>query len=304
MESEISKTIGVIGSSSMIGSRYCELAQNDFNLVKAHLSGKISVDITDAKSTDEFFKKHQFANVILFSAFTDVDAAEKQRGDKSGTCWRLNVGGVQNVVANCLKYQRGLIFISTSFVFDGTTGPYAEDAPFGPDLERIPWYGITKIEAEKIVKSLSRYVIIRITYPYRARFEGKDDFAKRILRNYQQGLLPPMFSDQILTPTFVDDLAPAIKLLVTENQTQTFHLASGQVTTPYEFASYLIEVFGGNARAVQKGSIADFLKRPDATPRPVNGVLLVERINMLGFQPTGWRQGIEIIHRQSGGRLI
>ena len=305
MESKISKTVGVIGSSSMVGSRYCEQASNDFDLVKADLSGQILVDITDAESTDEFFKKHQFANAILFSAFTDVDAAEKQRGDKSNTCWRVNVNGVENVVAACLKYQRGLIFISTSFVFDGTAGPYAEDSPFGPDLEKVSWYGITKIEAENIIKSqLSQYLIIRIAYPYRAGFEGKDDFAKRILRNYHQGSLPPMFFNQALTPTFVDDLAPAIKLLITENQSQIFHLASPQITTPYEFALYLNEVFGGDPAAVQKGSIVDFLKRSGATPRTVNGALSVKRISRLGFHPTGWRQGIKIIHGQSGGRLI
>ena len=290
----------------MIGSRYCELSQNDFDLVKADLSGETPVDITNPQSVDEFFRNSKFTNMILFSAFTDVDAAEKQREDKNSSCWQVNVVGVQNVVNACLKHKRGLIFISTSFVFDGTQGPYSEDSPVGPDLEKVSWYGVTKIEAENIIKSaLDNHQIIRIAYPYRAKFRKKDDFAKQILRKYRQGSLYPMFSDQTFTPTFVDDLAPAIKLLITGNQTpQVIHLASPQTTTPNEFATYLIEVFGGKPSDVQKGSIVEFLQKSGATPRPVNGGLLVERIQGLGFHPTNWRQGIDAIYDQSSGKLI
>src|SRR3989344_3952104 len=91
-----SPKIAVIGASSMIGSRYCELAQNDFEIIKADLSTNIKVDITNAKSVDNFFKNNEFTNVILFSAFTGVDVAEKQRSDKNGPCWQVNVQGVQN----------------------------------------------------------------------------------------------------------------------------------------------------------------------------------------------------------------
>lgn len=306
LESQTNRTVGVIGASSMIGSRYCELAQNDFDLVKADLSGETPVDITNLESVDEFFKNNEFTNVILFSAFTDVDAAQKQKGDKSGTCWQVNVVGVQNVVNTCLKYKRGLIFISTSFVFDGTQGPYNEDSPVGPDLEKVSWYGITKIEAENIIKGeLTNYITIRITYPYRARFAQKDDFAKQILKKYRQGSLYPMFSDQTFTPTFVDDLAPAIKLLLTGNQTpQVIHLASPQIATPYEFAKYLIEVFGEDPSGLKEGSIVEFLKKPGATPRAVKGALSVKKIERLGFHPTNWRQGIDAIYDQSSGKLI
>lgn len=297
--------IGVIGTSSMIGSRFCELTQTDFEIIKADLSTNIKVDVTNAKSVDNFVKNNKFSNVILFSAFTDVDAAEKQRGDKNGLCWQVNVHGVQNVANACSKYKRGLIFLSTSFVFDGTNGLYDEDAPTGPNLKKVSWYGITKIEAENFVKStLTNYIIIRIAYPYRAKFGPKDDFAKLILRKYRQGSLYPMFSDQTITPTFIDDLAPAIKLLISKGQSKVFNLSSPEPTTPYEFAKYLIEVFGGDASKLKEGSIVEFLKKPMATPRAVKGALSTKKIEKLGFYPTNWREGIKTIYTQSNGKLI
>src|SRR3990170_4526587 len=91
-------TCAVIGSSSMVASRFCDLSRNHFNLIKGDLSGKIAVDITQEKSVSDFFKNHTFDWILLFSAFTEVDSAEKQRGDKKGLCWKLNVESVKNVV--------------------------------------------------------------------------------------------------------------------------------------------------------------------------------------------------------------
>src|SRR3990167_4169233 len=130
-------TCAVIGSSSMVASRFCDLSKNHFNLVEGDLSGKIAVDITQEKSVSDFFKNHKFDWILLFAAFTDVDEAEKQRDNKNGLCWKINVDGVKNVVSECKKNKKNMLFISTDFVFDGSNGPYDEDSPIGPDLDKV-----------------------------------------------------------------------------------------------------------------------------------------------------------------------
>src|SRR3990167_6166460 len=220
-------TCAVIGASSMVASRFCDLSKNHLNLIKGDLNGKIPIDITQEKSVSDFFKNHKFDWILLFSAFTDVDGAERQRNDKSGLCWKINVEGVKNVVSECQKRKKSLLFISTDFVFDGSDGPYGEDSPVGPDLDKVSWYGITKLEAEKLIcENLSIYIILRISYPYRGPFMEKDDQIKRILRLFNAGNLYPMFYDQIITPTFVDDVAPAISLLLKKRASGIFHIAS------------------------------------------------------------------------------
>lgn len=293
-------TIAVIGSQSMVGSRFCEQAKEKYRLIQADLNGNIPVDLTKPDSVEALFKNNDFSHVILFSAYTDVDGAESQRGDKKGICWQINVDGVKNVVENCKKFNRQLIFISTDFVFDGKNGPYTEDDAPVQDEKEVSWYGLTKIEGERIIKStLENYLILRIAYPYRAHFEAKDDLLKRIWKSYKDGKLYPMFSDQKLTPTFIDDLFPAIDVLIENKQTGTFHIASPIVTSPFEIAKKLIAVFGGDPGVVKPGSIVDFLSDGKKTPRPINGGLKVDKITQLGFNPTSWDKGIEKVHEQN-----
>ena len=243
--------------------------------------------------------------LILFSAFTDVDAAEKQRNQKDKPCWQINVEGAKNIVKNCLKYKRQLIFISTDFVFDGTSDSYSEDDPPGPNLNKVSWYGITKIEAEKYIqKNLPQSLILRIAYPYRGPFKEKDDIAKRILRLYGSQSLYPMFADQTITPTFIDDLAPAMHLLINKNCSGIFHIVSPVSTTQYEFAKCLITKFGGDPKDVRKGSLVQFLRQDGVTPRPAKDILKTEKITKLGFVPTDWQKGINKIYEQSHGQLI
>lgn len=289
----------------MVGSRFCELSEKNLDLVKADLKGDIIVDITNKKSVTEFFKNYEFEYLILFSAFTDVDEAEKQRDDKKGLCWKINVNGTTYVVKACRKFKRKLIFLSTDFVFDGVNGPYSEEDPPGGKKDQISWYGLTKLEAEKIVKSqLPDSIILRITYPYRGRFSQKDDLPKRILKLYKEGKLYPLFDDQFTTPTFIDDVAPAIKLLIANNTKGTFHLASTKVVSQYGFGKEIVKVFGGQSEQVKQGSLKVFLTRSDATPRPVKGGLKVDKIKLLGFTPTDWQRGIGKIYEQSEGKLI
>jgi len=298
------REIAVIGSNSMVGSRVCELTKNS-KITKADLRGDIAVDITSYDSTEDLFSKHAFSSVILFSAFTDVDAAEKQRGQKDASCWQINVVGAQNVASACKKYNCKLIFISTDFVFDGENGPYKENQKRGGILEKISWYGISKMKAEEICEeSLNDLLILRISYPYRGKYHAKIDFAKQIIQLYDEGTLYPMFFDQSISPTFIDDIAPAIDLLIANNSKGIYHLASTQTVSPYEFAKYVVITFNRDPKKIKKASIRDFLKTPGATPRPVNAGLQADKIIKEGFIPTDWQTGIQKIFEQSAGELI
>lgn len=297
--------VAIIGASSMVASRFCDLVKKDLKFVEGDVSGKNPIDITSATSTLNFFKKNDFNSVILFSAYTDVDSAEAQRGDKAGICWKINVEGVKNIAMACKKFNRKLIFISTDFVFDGLNGPYAEDAPVGKNPKLVSWYGITKIEGEKIIKkTLKDVIILRISYPYRGKFEEKEDVLKRIVKMAQKGSLYPMFADQKITPTFIDDLAPVIKLLLEEDQSGIFHVASPKVTTQYDLTKKTLSVFNFKNIKVEKGSLKSFLKIKGRTPRPINGGLKSQKISELGFTPTDWENGIKIVYNQSKGKLV
>lgn len=288
----------------MVGSRFCELAKGELNLIEADLNGPFEIDVTNEQSVSDFFDKNEFDYLILFSAFTDVDAAEKQRNDKDGICWKINVTGVKNIVELCRKTGRGIIFISTDFVFDGTAGPYGEEDKPGENLKGVSWYGITKIEGERLIAGLKNHIIVRISYPYRGRFEEKDDFLKKVVRQYKQNTLYPMFCDQQITPTFIDDLAPAIVKIIKSGQKGIFNITSNTITTPYEMSKKLLQKFFDEKDKIEAGSIKEFMSSEGRTPRPVKGGLKTEKINSVGFTPTNWDDGVDKIFEQSGGELV
>lgn len=282
----------------MVGSRFCEMAEGKLNLIKTDLYGSIPLDITDKQKIDDFFRTQDFEHAILFAAFTDVDAAERQRGDKNGSCWRINVEGTGNITEAAVKFNKKLIILSTDFVFDGTGGPYREEDQTGPDLNKVSWYGLTKIESEKKVKLTNDGTILRISYPYRAVFQQKEDFARLILRKYKEGNLHPMFSDQTISPTFVDDVFEAINLLISKKHKGIFHLGSPALTTPFEFAKELVSTFKEDPHKIKKGSLASFSKTTGSTPRPLKGGMIVEKITKLGFRPTDYKTGIKKLFNQ------
>lgn len=297
--------IAVIGAGSMVGSRFCDQAKSELTMIKADVTGQNSVDITSEKSVEDFFSSHDFSSVVLFSGYTDVDAAEAQRNDKNGICWKINVNGVENMVKACRNYGRKLIFISTEFVFDGASGPYSEEDKTGEDLDKISWYGISKIEGEKIISSaLSDYIILRITYPYRGKYEAKDDIFKRTLKLAKENKLYPMFSDQKTTPTFIDDIFEAFKLIMSKGERGIFHIASPKIASWWEIARELLRIFDFDPKMVKSGSLKEYLKVHGRTPRPINGGLKVSKIINLGFTPTSWDDGIKKVFEQTNGDLI
>lgn len=276
----------------MVGSQFTEQISPTLDLIRGDLP---QVDVTNPQLVEDFIKSNDFDWAILFAAFTDVTAAELQRNDRAQPCWHINVEGTKNVVESCRKFGRKLIFISSDFIFDGTSGPYIETDPTGPNRQKVSWYGITKIEGEKIVAAnLSNYIILRIAYPYSGRDTGKDDLILRIIKLYRSGNLYPMYTDQTITPTYIPDIAPALLMLLEKNFGGIIHLASPQAVTQYEFAKELIAKSKAHGpRPLSQKSIGDDLKVEGAAPRPKNGGLVVEKIKGLGFMPTGWRDGID-----------
>ncbi len=174
------------------------------------------------------------------------------------------------------------------------------------DPTNLSFYGWTKLQMEKDIldSNIEKYLIIRISYPFRRKFAGKDDFARGLLKLYDafasgsSPMLYPIFTDQQITPTFVDDLSPALAVLAESNSNGIFHIASPALTTPYEFFCGLLKVARGiknPERIIPRGSIREFqLKHPTDPKRPIIGGLKTDKITRLGFTPTSWQDGVEI----------
>lgn len=292
----MSNKILVTGASGLVGSRFVDLYPQKDDLITPEIS---ELDITSIKSTVDFFKKNNPDAVVNFAAYTNVDGAEKERGDENGNVWRLNVIGVKNLIEVCKEKNIFLIQLSTDFVFKGSendSGPYSEDKNLPDDDLGISWYGWTKNRAEKLLnESGVRHAIVRITYPfYASKYEQKVDFAKGFIKIFDEGKLYPVFVDQQLSVINVDDLVEPLVKILKEEKEGIFHLVSSDTTTAFNFVEYLLEKTRGVKGILQKGSMKEFLKVEGRTPRPRLGGLKTEITEQkLDIKFKTWKEMVE-----------
>lgn len=245
------------GLTSMVGSRFQELYP-DYAFENLDLS--TGVDITNSDLVKQKISQSNAHALIHFAAFTNVDAANLESGDKDGPCHKINVLGTRAVAQVCATSNKYLIHISTDFVFDGKNPPpggYTEvDTP-----HPIEWYGQTKLWAEEEVqKSGARYVIARITYPYRAHFPAKLDLVRKLIAKFQEKKDIPAFTNHIITPTFIDDIAVALKTFLAQKPTGIYHVVGSSPVSDFELATAIAEIFNFDKTLIKPTDLEEFLK--------------------------------------------
>jgi dTDP-4-dehydrorhamnose reductase len=290
------KKVLVIGGSGMVASRFTDLVKDKFEITSAD---EKTLDITNKEAVDDFFEKNIFDVVINFAAFTNVDGAETEKDNKEGIVWRLNVDAPGYLAESCKNKDMFLIHISTDFVFTGNEanpGPYLEESQPPDSSDGLGWYGWTKNRAEKVVsESGSRHAIIRYGYPFRPdKYDLKLDWARNLLKLYNEHKLYPLFTDQTQSVVFIDDLVAPFAMIIENENEGIFHIASKDTTSPYEIGSYLLDKYAGTHVELEKGLMSDFLKAPGRTPRPKLGGLSVEKTErVLGMQFRTWREMVD-----------
>jgi len=291
------KKILVTGASGLVGSRFIELFKGRYDFITPEYP---QFDLTNKESVVSALKNSDPDVVVNFAAYTNVSEAENQKGDKNGSCWKINVGGSKNLAELCKRYNSHLVHISTDYVFSGTAedpGPYEENHLPQKDPNKLTWYGFTKAEAEREVSKISGndFTIVRLIYPVRAKFEGKLDYIRKPLSLFDEGKLYPMFTDQQVSITYIDEACQVISKIIEGSVYGVFHASTPDTTTPYELISYVIEKARGVRDAVKKSSIDEFLKTVASPVRyPKYGGLEVgETEKRLEIKFSTWRQMVD-----------
>lgn len=290
------------GSTGMVGSRFVELTKRKNFL---HLPDEVELDITDPEAVKRIYSEYNFSAIINFAAYTSVAEAEKQRGQEDGDCWIINVEGVKNLVSVINPNKTHFIQISTDMVFPGSEedpGPYSEDRLAETDENKLSWYGFTKAEAERIVleKLGNKATILRLIYPVRAKFKDKLDYLRNVLKLYDEDKLYPMFTDQQVSISFVDEICVALDKIIVNNHYGVFHASTPNTASPYELYSYLLKKARGVEDVLEATSIDKFLEKVDNPARyPKFGGLKVEQTEKtLGIKFSTWQEIIDKLIEQ------
>lgn len=217
-----------------------------------------ALDIRDQAAVIRHLELIRPDQVILAAALTHVDLCE----EKPALAEEINVRGTENVARACQRIQAGLTFFSSDYIFDGQSGPYAEDDPPNP----LSVYGRTKLAGEKIVSGLvDRWLIIRtmVVYSY---LPGSLNLFMQLLERARAGEPVSQPGDQLVNPTQAVNLVRALIELVEGGHTGVFNLAGRTRLGRDAFARRVLDELGYDAREVKSILTADLKQK---APRPL-----------------------------------
>ncbi len=284
-------TILATGLNGLVGSKFRELYQHKYQFDSLDLRDpQEPVDITNYNQVIDRFSTSSAQVIIHLAAFTNVTEAWKQKGDKSGLAYQVNVEGTRNIIKACQETQKALIHISTAYVFAGTkAGLYTEqDQP-----QPIEWYGQTKLVAEELVQaSATNWTILRIDQPFRPDPFLKTDYAHFILKRLTENQLYPMFTDHFFGPTYINDFARVLEFFIRTGNTGLYHATSGEKWSDYQFALAIKDALK-LTEEVKRGSLEDYLKTLNRPYQKNTALDCTKLFKILDFKPTSIKTALK-----------
>lgn len=217
----------VIGSSGFIGSQ-CLLAlkRRDIDTIGVSRSSKNKLDCTNENAVRSFFETIKPNAVIFCAGEPNVDLCEQNLVHSV----KQNIDAVRFVSAACVRVGACLILLSTNAVFgEGCHSISDQESP-------INKYGRHKLLAESIVRQTnSNSSIVRTANVYGWDENGKN-YLMQIVRSIQnnQEFRAPI--DQLIAPTYIDDLVNVLIDISLSKRQWIFHASSAESVSRFDFA--------------------------------------------------------------------
>jgi dTDP-4-dehydrorhamnose reductase len=276
--------VAVIGANGQLGVDVCAAYRSAGHHVRELTHA--DVDVRDAQAVQRVLAEANPELVVNTSAMHYVEACE---GDPDGT-FAVNVTGVQHLAAAANDIGFVLLHMSTDYVFDGnTTRPYVEtDSP-----RPVNVYGRSKLEGERVLREmLPKHFIVRTSglygrAPCRAKTGG--NFVQLMLRLARERGEVRVVTDEVVTPTYTEDLARQIVRLSESPHYGLYHATSQGETTWFDYARTIFELSGLQVR-MQAASAEDF---PRKVARPKYSVLDNAALRHMGIDiMPHWRDSL------------
>jgi dTDP-4-dehydrorhamnose reductase len=194
-----------------------------------------AVDISNRQAIMDSVLASQPEVVIHCAAYTDVDGCARN----PELAFKVNALGTQNVAVACSAVGADLVHISTNEVFAGDR-PQGYEEWVRPNP--INAYGRSKAMAERHVQFChpSSY-IVRTAWLYAP---GGRNFIHAILRRARQTGQLRVVADEIGNPTCVNDLAVAIRDLLSTGSYGIYHLVNEGACSRWAFAQEILRLAG------------------------------------------------------------
>ena len=263
----------IIGSKGQLGRALHKKYPN------AQAADIEELDITDAASVNSY----DWSNVdviINAAAYTNVDGAETPEG--SAIAWNVNDKAAGYLADIAHKNGITFVHVSTADVFDGKKKLYSESDVMHP----LGVYAKSKAAGdEKILKTAKHYIVRTDS----VIGEGKN-FVLTMLDVAKKGIAPTVVADQFIRPTFTNVLVDSIVFLLEKEAPFGIYNVTneGEVVSWADFTREIYKQAGVSMQVTDTTFAEYFASKSGVAPRPLNSVLDLRKIEMLGFKPHDW----------------
>lgn len=244
----------------------------------------VRLDMNDFPAVEDLFRTLTPDVVINTSALSVADYCETHHEE----AYAINVAAVEHLAECCVRTGSRLLHFSTDFVFDGKReGTYTEEDLPAP----VNYYGQTKYLGERAVASIcDDYAIIRVVVVYGKPLPGQHgnilQLVKTRLENRQE---IRVVSDQWRTPTWVEDIARGVELLLPATHRGIYHICA-ECLPISEIAYRVADYFHLDRSLIHPVTTEEM---NEATPRPRFSGLSIEKARKdLGYSPSSLEEGM------------
>ena len=224
----------ITGANGQLGYDFQRLF--DSLEVKYIATDVVDFDITNEKSIDDFFLKHNNISLIInCAAYNDVDKAETD----SDFCMLLNSRAPLNLAKKAKEIGATFVTYSTDFVFDGDIrDPYTEeDMPNPPSV-----YAKSKrMGEEAVLAEYDKSFVIRTSWVFGI---ANNNFNKQVINWSKTRDELNIVDDQVSVPTYSKDLAYFSWKLIETKKYGLYHMSNSGICSKYDQAKYVLDNIG------------------------------------------------------------
>jgi dTDP-4-dehydrorhamnose reductase len=255
----------------------------------AHLSGehqvtawtRADIDLTRHQDVREAIVELAPQAIVNCASFNQVDVAE----DEQVTALEVNAMVVGTLARAAAELDATLMHYSTDFVFAGTSrSPHTEsDRP-----EPRSVYAQSKLIGEWLAADAPRHYVLRVE----SLFGGphRRSSVDRIADAVRAGQPAPVFTDRVVSPSFVPDVTAASAFILrTRPAAGLYHCVNSGHATWLEVGQEIVKRLGASDTSLKPISVNEVTLRAS---RPQFAALSNAKLANVGYAMPTWQDAI------------
>ena len=275
------RKIYMSGVGGMLGEAFFKQFKNDYNLkctdIDLNEDWLTYLDFRDENAYRKEVTDYDPDYLFHIGALIDLEYCDLHERET----YESNTKSVEYAVkiANDLKIP--LIYVSTAGIFRGEKDVYDEtDKP-----EPLGHYGRSKYLGEVYIQENSfKYIICRAGWMMGGGEKKDKKFIQKMIKQILDGNKTlKVVNDKLGTPTYTQDFAKNVKLLVEKDQSGLFNMVCSGLTGRYEVCKELVRLLGLEGIVNIQEVTSDYFAEDYFSKRPPSERLINKRLNDLGL---------------------